>query len=63
MSKKELSVMLNVFDFKEQRRMQRIENAGNEQVQNIPVIEPIETLDKPFTVDFKEARQLELFAV
>ena len=26
-------------------------------------VESVETLDKPFTVDFKEARQLELFAV
>jgi len=43
--------------------MQRIENTDKEQVQDAPEVDPVETLDKPFTVDFKEARQLELFAV
>lgn len=55
--------VLNGFDFKESRRMQRIENTDIKQVQDVRELEPAETQDKPFTVDFKEARQLELFAV
>jgi hypothetical protein len=55
--------VLNGFDFKEQRRMKRIESTDKEQVQDAPEVDPVETLDKPFTVDSKEARQLELFAV
>lgn len=55
--------VLNGFDFKEQRRMWRIESAAEGQIAEVVDVESVETLDKPFTVDFKEARQLELFGV
>lgn len=52
--------VLNSFDFREQRRMKRLEENSLEPV---PETQPEAPAEPVYNVNFKEARQLELFAV